>query len=754
MRSWRIVSVLLVGVVLAQLSVGTSVAAASAVRNSINPYQSTSSFAGVSCTSATFCMAVGSVTIRNTSQSLAEEWQGTSWTTTTIPQVTSGNSAVEQSLLGVDCLSASFCIAVGTDYGNAVSDVWNGRVWTNTATASVSNDPALYSVSCASDEQCIAVGLFDPSGGGPGQPLIEDWDVSEGWRVGTVASPSTQLSSLASVSCTASNFCMAAGSYYDNTTLQYIAFTEFSVGTAWELSFPPLHSAVPSSVTLSGVSCTSSTSCVSVGAISNNAAQIRDVSYSWNGTLWTTLATPQPGTAEDMLESVSCEGGTDLNCEAVGQSSSDYPAGSQDVAVFWNGSSWSVRPSPSPQTNQTLAGVSCVSTSDCEAVGNQSDGISSIALAATLHSGSGSVDPVENAVQPAQFLSAVSCAFPASCLAVGEFLTADSDPPLAESQKGHSWTQSLPPTLGATSANLNAVSCSASTDCVAVGQAFFGSTVVAVGARADRAIVPDGGEYGLIESWNGKVWQAITESPGSLQETELNAVSCPTTAFCMIVGDDGGEDVSYVGSGNTWTQRFMPAISINGEAPAAVSCSSATDCEAVGGGIDSQLAYAERWNGKTWTVQKLPFPPGSFDTLSGVSCPTANDCEAVGGWWKVSNGPEQSLTDLWNGEKWTIQSSPTPATGTFGLAAVSCASPSTCLAVGPANTQQSTGGEVLSWNGTSWKTVTLPASAGEVDLDGVSETSSSSATIVGYKDGFFGFGIVTYVESNGVWSVG
>jgi hypothetical protein len=135
-----------------------------------------------------------------------------------------------------------------------------------------------------------------------------------------------------------------------------------------------------------------------------------------------------------------------------------------------------------------------------------------------------------------------------------------------------------------------------------------------------------------------------------------------------------------------------------------------------------------------------------------VSCPAANSCEAVGAWWKVNFGKEFSLTDQWNGKKWTIHSSPTPPTGYYGLDAVSCSSPSSCLAVGPGFTQESVGGEVLRWDGTGWKTETVPSTTGEIDLEGVSETSANTATIVGSKAGYFGFGIATYGESDGVWS--
>src|SRR5207248_3662420 len=76
-----------------------------------------------------------------------------------------------------------------------------------------------------------------------------------------------------------------------------------------------------------------------------------------------------PTTRDNYLEGVTCVSGSD--CWAVGYYVSDPVGYSQTLIEHWNGTSWSVVPSPNTSATQhnQLASVTCVSTSDCWAVG-------------------------------------------------------------------------------------------------------------------------------------------------------------------------------------------------------------------------------------------------------------------------------------------------------------------------------------------------------------------------------------------------
>lgn len=123
----------------------------------------------------------------------------------------------------------------------------------------------------------------------------------------------------------------------------------------------------------------------------------------------------------------------------------------------------------------------------------------------------------------------------------------------------------------------------------------------------------------------------------------------------------------------------------------AVSCTTASSCEAVGetpGSNDQEGTVAESWNGSAWTVQSVPGPSTTLGSdLIGVSCVSATSCTGVGSYTSSTVGstygqPETVVED-WNGTAWTLESSPTPSSG-GALGGVSCVS-QTCTAVGAAD---------------------------------------------------------------------
>ena len=96
-----------------------------------------SALASVSCTSATACTAVGGyVNSGGTLVTLAEVWDGSSWTIQTTPNP---SGATKSFLEGVSCLSTTVCRAVGYYFdsgGNqlTLAEFWNGSTWAIQAT--------------------------------------------------------------------------------------------------------------------------------------------------------------------------------------------------------------------------------------------------------------------------------------------------------------------------------------------------------------------------------------------------------------------------------------------------------------------------------------------------------------------------------------------------------------------------------------------------------------------------------------------
>jgi hypothetical protein len=120
-------------------------------------------------------------------------------------------------------------------------------------------------------------------------------------------------------------------------------------------------------VDLSAISCATSTWCVAVGLESINNSVVT-VAEQWDGTSWRLLPTPNPTAATDSrFTAVSCVSATD--CTAVGTGNA---SGIQTLAESWNGTSWMIESTPnvSGGASSYLNAVSCPATTTCIAVGD------------------------------------------------------------------------------------------------------------------------------------------------------------------------------------------------------------------------------------------------------------------------------------------------------------------------------------------------------------------------------------------------
>jgi hypothetical protein len=168
----------------------------------------------VSCTSATACLAVGGSFSASFSsgRTLAERWNGNTWTalTTPNPSIVAG---LGSALAGVSCTTASACTAVGYSYfGNTqepLAERWNGTSWSIQTTPKPSGGGSLSSVSCTAANACTAVGASNTGA------LVARWNGST-WAIQSTPKPSGATSStLSGVSCTNVTACTAVG--YSNT---------------------------------------------------------------------------------------------------------------------------------------------------------------------------------------------------------------------------------------------------------------------------------------------------------------------------------------------------------------------------------------------------------------------------------------------------------------------------------------------------------------------------------------------------------
>ena len=335
---------------------------------------------GVSCTSPTACIAVGTSGNGTTvATSLVERWNGTNWT---IQQTPGPPGATSSSFYSVSCTSPDACIAVGNFRRSGVTEPlaesWNGTKW---ALQQVSGPPGadaeFYGISCISATACTAVGNSDFAAA-----LAERWNGST-WTIQRTPKPGGAIyrfTFLNSVSCTSPTACTAVGESdtglaYSPANIGYQSLAETWNGAEWTIQHTPRSGAGIDSF-LYGVSCTSPTECIAAGDDSPTSGSVV-LAERWNGTNWAAQPTTNPSGGPFEFAGVSCT--SPSSCTAVGDA---YPEGYGLVAERWNGTNWAVTPTPRPAGDfyASLSSVSCTSPTACIAVGQSNNGAGSIAV--------------------------------------------------------------------------------------------------------------------------------------------------------------------------------------------------------------------------------------------------------------------------------------------------------------------------------------------------------------------------------------
>src|SRR5579871_588655 len=162
----------------------------------------------------------------------------------------------------------------------------------------------------------------------------------------------------------------------------------------------------------------------------------------------------------------------------------------------------------------------------------------------------------------------------------------------------------------------------------------------------------------------------------------LSSVSCPQKGFCMAVGTTGSGDPQIERFSTQWVELPTPSTLTS---DAAVSCVSTTFCVVVGQDIANPGVAV--WNGRKWTAMTLPPLPSKYvyaAGLDGVTCLTTRFCVAVGsGDTQAPPAPldPEPLVEYWNGSRWSL-ATVSPSSIFAELLGVSCDSTSHCLAAG------------------------------------------------------------------------
>ena len=317
---------------------------------------------------------------------------------------------------------------------------------------------------------------------------------------------------------------------------------------------------------LYGVTAISHNDVWAVGFYYNEANVTQTLVEHWDGTAWTVVPSPSPGTIYNALSSVASVSATDV--WAVGSFNNGV---AQTLVLHWDGISWEVIPSPNVGTQgSALSGVTTLSPTDAWAVG---------------------------------------LAYPA----VGVSRT------LIEHWDGVSWKVVRSPSSGTTWNQLYGVSASSATDIWAVGHLYSGTDP----------------SQTLIERWNGLRWTRVRS---------------PTTQEgSILVG------VSSVSSTDAWAVGFRDEAG-------------------------SPLTLALRWNGTRWRPVSTPHV-GVESVLYGVDALSPDFAWAVGRYTASDGAAPRTLIEFWDGTAWTVFPSPNVGTANNELQGVSALSEAEAWAV-------------------------------------------------------------------------
>jgi hypothetical protein len=217
----------------------------------------------VSCLTKSDCWVAGSAT--NADGLVAERWNGAKWTLFTIPRA-AGSSSEEITSIG--CRTSASCIAIATVRGLAnptISYVWDGSAWSPGPSVDAPS-ATMRSVSCAPGWRCLVVGDYVPFGAAKQFALAAWWNPSSSLLepikpVRTAGGPGSFLTG---ASCPSTGSCVTVG----NSTAHGISIE--LVRGAWSATTMPdgvNGEGNPSPAQPADVSCRSASACVAAGRI-------------------------------------------------------------------------------------------------------------------------------------------------------------------------------------------------------------------------------------------------------------------------------------------------------------------------------------------------------------------------------------------------------------------------------------------------------------------------------------------------------
>jgi hypothetical protein len=474
---------------------------------------------GLSATGANDIWAVGNYQDTNGPlRTLALHWTGAAW-----EEVSSPNAGdASTSFYGVVSLSPSDAWAVGSyntgpsgEIGHTFTAHWNGSQWSVVDSPTPGTGAYLYGIAAVSPADIWAVQIYIDSASLI-RTLTEHWNGTT-WSVVESPNGASNENHLVDIDAVSADDVWAVGDYRD-----------YSSGTDRTLSLV----------------------------------------QHWDGEKWSTVPSPNPGDDSNGLQGVAMVGPNDG--WAVGSYSMEGSTDVYTLVMRWNGLTWNLVNSPSPNNRAAFTGVDAAADKVWFA-GYSSDGADDNPLIASWNGvfiAEVATPHASNADEVLEAVTVVPGSSGNDAWAVGHIEDASGETPYFLRWNGTSWSKV--DALQTSQAELWGVS------------AISGSDVWAVGIEHPTSA--DDNET-FTAHWNGSAWSVVA-SPNS---------ALPTSGLL---------DVAAVAANDVW---------------------------AVGIAADASLyqTVAMRWNGSAWNIVPSENTP-LFSALYGVAAVSSDDVWAVG----------------------------------------------------------------------------------------------------------------------------
>jgi len=267
---------------------------------------------------------------------------------------------------GVVALGVAFVIGVGPALA--------AGGWTIVAAPPTGQDAQLDGVAATSDSDAWAVGYCCAAPNFLGaKPIIDHWN-GTAWSQATVPSTGYSTNSLTAVSASSTSDAWAVGRSEPQRYTWYPLAMHWN-GTAWSVS-TSFVSALSGQLAV-GVADISPTDAYAVGGGLGSAHT--GLVAQWNGSTWTRVTVPLPknNNMSSNLDAISADSGSDVwivGTYLFEVNSSDYSE--ETYSLHWNGSAWSIVPMPlnpgtNPNVGYSLDAIKANSPTDVWAVGDE-----------------------------------------------------------------------------------------------------------------------------------------------------------------------------------------------------------------------------------------------------------------------------------------------------------------------------------------------------------------------------------------------